>query len=87
MSKSVSIVEINVDFFQSWHIWKVSCEIKNEHLLIQNLQRFSDLDSIGFTEIQIALCFSIIGNRKTVKFTFKDYHPVIPENYSLSATR
>ena len=75
------------------HVLKDSCELKNEDLLTQNLQRFWDLDSLRIKENEKSVCENVAdeikseGNRYIVKLPVKQDHLVIRENYSLSAKR
>ena len=57
------------------------------------LQRFWELDLLGIKENEksvyeyVADETKLEGNRYTVKLLFKEDHPVISENYSLSGKR
>ena len=71
----------------------VSCKVKNEDLLTQNLQRFWDLNLLGIKENErsvyenVADEIKLEGNRYTLKLPFKEDHPVTPKNYLWSAKR
>ena len=93
ISKRDDIVKNSVNLIQSSHVLKVSYEVKNEDLLIQNSQRFWNLDLLGFKENEKLVYedvddeIKLEGNRYTVKLPFKENHPANPENYLLSAKR
>ena len=93
MSKRDDVVANSVNLIQSLLVLKVSCEVKNEDLLTQNLQWFWDLDSRGIkvneksTHDNVADEIKLEVNRYTVKLLFEEDHPVIPENYLLSVKR
>ena len=92
VSKRDDVVANSVNLIQSLLVLKVSCEVKNEDLLTQNLQWFWDLESRGIkvneksTHDNVADEIKLEVNRYTVKLLFED-HPVIPENYLLSVKR
>ena len=75
--KHNNIVNNNVNLVQSSHVLKVSCELKNEELFTQNLQKFWDLDTIGIKENEKSVYENVSdeikldGNRYTVKLPFR----------------
>ena len=80
-----NIVANRVNLIQLSHVLTVSCKVKNEDLLTQNLQRFWDLNLLGIKENErsvyenVADEIKLEGNRYTLKLPFKEDHPVTPK--------
>ena len=75
------------------HVLKISCN-ENEMLkLNENIHRFWNLDEIEITENELSVYdkfkndIKLVDQRYSVKLRIKEYHPMLPDNYSLSLKR
>ena len=75
------------------HVLKISCNEKEMLKLNENIHRFWNLDEIGITENELSVYdkfkndIKLVDQRYSVKLPIKEYHPMLPDNYSLSLKR
>ena len=87
-----NISESNVSLVSSTHVMRVACE-NNEDQILNNLNKFWNLDSIGIKDDEQSVYenfesdIKFENQRYVVKLPVKENRPLLPDNYNVSLKR